>query len=567
MRAVIYARYSTGNQSPLSIEDQLRLGRQVVAREGAHVVRELSDDERSGFTGAGGRPGFAELLRLVSTRAVDLVVAEHSNRIARDGEAGWHAFNLFKSYGVKYITYQENEVTRLGQSVSTMLSELKGEETSQFTRRGLEGVVLAGRSAGGLTYGYRKVRAYDAAGEPLRGLLEIDPDQAEVVRRIFRDYASGVSPQAIAHALNREGVAGPRGGGWNASTIQGNAARGTGVIHNELYIGVRVWGRRTFVKDRLTGSRRGLAAAAAPTRRDVADLRILDNALWQAARDRYAQVSTGPMGEGVRGRRRPARLLQGLVVCGLCERPMRRAGPGGALRCSTRIEKGACANGKAPAYAKVEARVIAAIQANLLHPDVIAEAIRTIDAAVREGRRSAAKRRARAEGELAEINRRLERLVDQVEQGVPWSALRARHAELEARRGALEAEAAAPDRDPGDGGDVVAFPRRAEKYRRLVADLSAALEHPDDLESRAGAAAVRALIQEVRLTPRPGHGQYDLEIVGDLAPMLTWATNAEGPREGGLPFAQVRSQTKGELGAGTRVTRRLKVSAPFRQVA
>src|SRR5690242_12342238 len=80
MRTALYARYSTDRQSPLSIDDQLRLCRGLAASLGAHVVREISDAELSGFSAA--RPGLAELLDLVRAGAVDLVIAEHSDRLA-----------------------------------------------------------------------------------------------------------------------------------------------------------------------------------------------------------------------------------------------------------------------------------------------------------------------------------------------------------------------------------------------------------------------------------------------------------------------------------------------------
>jgi DNA invertase Pin-like site-specific DNA recombinase len=552
MRAAIYARYSTGNQSPMSIDDQLRLGRKVAEEQGVRVDHELSDDETSGFTGAAARPGFNRLLELVRRREIDMVIAEHSNRIARDGEAGWHAFNLFKRMGVKYVTHQEAEVTRLKQGVSTLLSELKGEEASHFTRRGLEGVVLAGRSGGGLTYGYRKVRAYDDAGEPLRGLLEIDPEKAAIVERILTDYANGISPLAIATALNREGVPGPRGGAWNASTIAGNADRAAGVIHNELYVGVRVWGRRTFVKDRVTGQRSGRMAEGEPIRQPVPQLRLVSDALWARVRARHAAMSTGPMGDGVRGRGRPKRFLQGMIVCAECGRTMRRAGPHDALRCVTRIEKGACSNGRTPSYAKIEARVIAAIRANLLHPDVVEHVVRRAHEDLREGLRETAKRRAKASAEAAELKRRLERIVDQVEQGVPWAVLEARHAEISARLAAIAAETSA---EP-DAGVVEMIPSAAGKYRQLVAELAAALDNPENVEALE---AHRALIREVRFIPREGMGQFDLEIAGDLAPILQLGQKNKGALADPLLSADVMF----ELGAGTRVIRRHKVGAPF----
>jgi hypothetical protein len=37
------------------------------------------------------------------------------------------------------------------------------------------------------------------------------PDEAAIVRRIFHAYAAGMSPRAIAAALNRDRVPAPRG--------------------------------------------------------------------------------------------------------------------------------------------------------------------------------------------------------------------------------------------------------------------------------------------------------------------------------------------------------------------
>jgi Recombinase len=73
------------------------------------------------------------------------------------------------------------------------------------------------------------------------GDREIVPAEADVIRRIFRDYAAGVSPKALAKRLNAERCPGPGGVPWNPSTIHGNPARGTGILNNELYVGRLVW--------------------------------------------------------------------------------------------------------------------------------------------------------------------------------------------------------------------------------------------------------------------------------------------------------------------------------------
>jgi len=55
--------------------------------------------------------------------------------------------------------------------------------------------------------------------------------------------------------LNKKGVPGPRGGAWNASTIDGSRKRLNGILQNELYAGRIIWNRQRFIKDPETGKR------------------------------------------------------------------------------------------------------------------------------------------------------------------------------------------------------------------------------------------------------------------------------------------------------------------------
>ena len=98
------------------------------------------------------------------------------------------------------------------------------------------------------------MRGLSPEGRPLTGERRINAQEAAIVRRIFEDYAAGVSPRAIAKRLNAEGVPGPRRK-WGPSTIHGNRQRGTGILNNELYIGRLVWNRLRYVKDPETGKR------------------------------------------------------------------------------------------------------------------------------------------------------------------------------------------------------------------------------------------------------------------------------------------------------------------------
>jgi len=83
-------------------------------------------------------------------------------------------------------------------------------------------------------YGYRKVKVPDGSRE--RPKLEIEPCQAPIVQRIFKEVIEGRGLVEVAKALNREGIISPRGNSWGKTTIHK-------ILTNEAYIGTLVWGR------------------------------------------------------------------------------------------------------------------------------------------------------------------------------------------------------------------------------------------------------------------------------------------------------------------------------------
>jgi hypothetical protein len=108
-----------------------------------------------------------------------------------------------------------------------------------------------------------------------------------VIRQIFRWFTLGRSPRRIAFDLNHAGIFAPGGNGWGASTINGNGARGTGILNNELYIGRLVWNRLRYLKDPITGKRVSrLNPQSEWIIREVPELRILDQDLWESVKSR-----------------------------------------------------------------------------------------------------------------------------------------------------------------------------------------------------------------------------------------------------------------------------------------
>lgn len=521
MRAALYARFSSDLQNVASIADQFAACRQLAERLGATVVQEHCDAAISGAV-TSNRPGLQALMATAEAGAIDVVICEALDRLTRSGGDAWAIYDDLKACGVAIHTIAEGEAQTLHIGLKGTMNALFLEELGRKTRRGQAGVARSGRHGGGAPpYGYRRVHKLDDQGVPIGGLLEIDEARAAVVIRVFEDYAAGKSPRAIAASLNAEGIAGPRTASWNASTINGNAKRGNGLLHNELYAGVMVWGRHTWVKDRRTGKRRARDASADQVvRQDVPELRIVPADLWTEVRQRYAEASRATRPEGAR---RPKRLLSGLVKCGICGGPMTFSGPGGRMQCTTHRERGStvCRNGRAANGADIEARVLQALKDNLLHPAVIEAAIAEFQSEMTKLESQAANRTAQLERDLAEVKRRAERLVDQVADGVlSGAAVSDRLRSLEARRAELEAMlTTAPS------NVVRLHPAAATRYRKMVADLHDVLGTPlaataSEAQRERARAALRALVTGVVVYPEPERGKYRLELQGDLAPLL-----------------------------------------------
>jgi site-specific DNA recombinase len=234
LRAAIYARFSSDNQSDKSIEDQVALCRELCAREGFNVVAVFHDRAISGASVIN-RPGYQALMRAAEAKSFDVLVAEDMDRVFRDQGDYHHARKRLDHHGITIHT-ATGKVGKLDGALRALMGEMYIDNLRLHVIRGLEGVVRSGRRAGGMPYGYRPV-----LGRP--GELEIVEEQAEIVRRIFKEFAQGNTARDIAGGLNADKIEPPSGLRWNASTIYGNVQRGNGILLNEIYVGQIVWNK------------------------------------------------------------------------------------------------------------------------------------------------------------------------------------------------------------------------------------------------------------------------------------------------------------------------------------
>ena len=171
-----------------------------------------------------------------------------------------------------------------------------------------------------------------------------------------------MSPRRITARLNSEGVPSPRGGQWNASTINGNRQRRNGILNNELYVGRITYNRQRFVKDPDTAKR---VARLNPRHqwitREAPHLRIVDNDLW----DRVHAIKQRHSSRWGNKRQTKKRLLSGLLTCALCGGGM-TISRGDRYYCSARREKGTCKADRGISAPELEERVLGGLRDLLL---------------------------------------------------------------------------------------------------------------------------------------------------------------------------------------------------------
>jgi site-specific DNA recombinase len=511
-RAVIYARYSTDLQNDRSIEDQIALCRAYAERTKLTVVGEYADRAQSGSS-AVNRHGWQKLMRDADGRGFDVVIAEDLDRISRD-EADYHTARKRLAFlDIKIHGAHSGEVTGIEGSVRAMMGALVLENLAHKTRRGLAGLVQRGLHAGGRAYGYRLIPGR-------RGEFTIDDDEAGVIRRIFSEYVSGRTPREIAHGLNRDGIASPRGGTWNASTINGNKARGIGILQNHLYAGRIVWNKTRKIKSPNTGKRlQRPNPAAAWHQRDVPHLAIVDRKTFDAAQTRKAERSAGHPSQ----HRRPRHILSGLLRCAACGGGMSTAGKDKSgrtrIRCSAWIESNTCPDPKTFYLPTVEDAVLSGLRRELRHPAVLAEYAKTYAEERRRLAQRTTRDRAQMERRLNAAQAELDRAVRALIKGLLSEEEAAPEiAKARAERDRLKAELAAA---PEAAKTVTLHPAALQRYERQLERLQETLHAGIAAGDTEAAAAIRDLVETVTVRPDPDRrGGVQVEIAGRLNALL-----------------------------------------------
>ncbi len=537
--AVAYGRksFDDPDDRTASVADQRVFAERYAERHGLALIAFHGDD---GITGATmERPGLRDMLARVASGGVDVLIIEDVDRLSRDAEHLMYMVKLFRLHRVAVHTVVAGRIDDLVMAFKGIIGEQQRMRIAYTTRRGLKGKAMRGGATGGKVLGYRREIIGDEAQGGARDRLAIDDEQAGLVRRIFQLYAAGHSLKQVCAILNAEGVPSPRArergrynaGIWNPTTLSGDPALGEGILNNELYIGRRIFNRRTWVE--VPNEQRGfsrqprLNPEAEWIVRDEPGLRIIDQPLWDAVKARQTAARAARdarfalTGRKLAGGREASHLLSGLVRCGCCDQPFLASG-GGRWRCKGH-RAGACDNGSITTR-ELETRALAGIRERLLTPDLIRRFAASLQQELEEAARTANVDRHRLEADLRNVRARIATLVTRIEEDADAPrALSARVKQLEQEETVLErAVLMAPDRK------VVRLPANYEAiYRRAVVDLDGHLGSGDAMAARA---AIRPLIEKIVVQPGSARGgkRRAMQLHGDLYRMLEIAAVKKG---------------------------------------
>ena len=221
--AVIYARYSSDNQTEQSIEGQLRVCEQYAKNNDIVILKTYIDRAMTGTND--NRPDFQQMIKDSASKEWQNIIVYKLDRFSRNKYETAKYKKILKDNGVKLISAMENiPDTPEGIILESLLegmAEYYSAELSQKVKRGMNETRLKGNFTGGtIIYGYN-VENHKVV---------INEEQAEVVRFIYEQYALGVYVKDIIQKLNEKHIYN-RGKPFARNTIYN-------ILKNEKYSGI-----------------------------------------------------------------------------------------------------------------------------------------------------------------------------------------------------------------------------------------------------------------------------------------------------------------------------------------
>lgn len=237
-RVAAYARVSTSAEEQLlSLEVQKSHYEDYIKSNSEWEYAGLFYDEGISGTKAKNRNGLQNLLQACEDKKVDLVLTKSISRFARNTTDCLEMVRCLGELGVTIIFEKENiDTSRMeNEFLLTVLASM-AETESRSISQNIRWSVKKRFEEGSFTIAYPPYGYRNAEGE-----MVVVEDEAEVVRRIFREALNGSGTSLIAKGLQNDSIPTKKGGRWSGATIND-------ILRNEKYTG-DVYFQKTFTDD------------------------------------------------------------------------------------------------------------------------------------------------------------------------------------------------------------------------------------------------------------------------------------------------------------------------------
>jgi DNA invertase Pin-like site-specific DNA recombinase len=549
-RAVIYARYSTTGQQDISIDAQVNLLRTKFGGD-YNIVHIYADRAKSG-SATEHRTELNAMKQAAQRREFDVLLVESLDRLSRTLADMAGVCRDLKYWSIKVIAANEGEASNMLIALRGLIGETFTKDVADKVHRQHALKVTAGKIPGAVSYGYRLV-----AGKP--GEREIDPAQVKIVVRIFREFAVGTSPRAIAARLNAESVPSPyalinerrRARGkeaksdkaWTPHSIINSGNQG--IIHNRLYLGEINWNKTCNVKNPYTANLEQRPRDERDWMTARADhLRIIDDGLWEAAHAVTKSRSKARNKTGGRIVPRRKWLLAGLLRCGACGADMRicTSAGGGRIVCAAADKNRAvCQHGRSYDAGQITRLAVRFLRDRFSDPKEMQRFVDLFQQEYAAERKQILREDGQIEKRLAQIEGSIGRFVRALEIGsMPETTIHSKLQELEAEKVVLDQRRKLADKEIET---VTLHPTTIKWWRDHLIEIATKLAEGDPEASP----ALRALVAKVVVQPTAKKRPYKIETFtrfSALSSRFTTRSPTEIAKERGVNanFDSVRSE-------------------------
>lgn len=235
MRAAIYVRVSTEEQATegYSIDAQKLILEDYCIAEGWDVAGIYQDDGYSGRNTK--RPAYRRMMMEIDSW--DLILVIKMDRIHRNSRNFMNMMEELNKKGKMFVSSSEalDTTNALGRFVVDMIQRIAQLESEQIGERTYVGMrekaeTLEESESYKRTMGFNPPFGYTIN----EGSLKSVPEELDVIRKIFNDYMSGMTMDAICFDLNRSGDLTRKGNAWNKFNLRN-------ILHNPVYAGYMRW--------------------------------------------------------------------------------------------------------------------------------------------------------------------------------------------------------------------------------------------------------------------------------------------------------------------------------------